>query len=280
MGVAVVTDSTGSLHPDDAEREGITVVPLQVIIGAESHLEGPDVTSETIAEALKGFVPVSTSRPSPEEFARIYERLAATGATAIVSVHLSSKMSGTVEAARVAAKDAPVPVHVVDSHQVGLATGFAAGRAARAAAEGADAEAVARLAETAGRSSSAYIYVDTMEYLRRGGRVNAAQALLGTALAVKPILTIRDGLVEPLEKVRTASKALARVENLAAEAALACVDGFEIGVQHLDNEVAARQVSAHLAERLGLESVPVDQLGAVIGAHVGPGTVGVTVTPL
>lgn len=277
--IAVVTDSTSSLSAEDAAREDITVVPLQVIIGAEVFTEGLDVTSEMIAEALAGFVPVSTSRPTPEHFLSVYEQLAAEGADEIVSIHLSSRMSGTLDSALLASKQAPVPVTCVDSTQVGIATGFAAGHAARARDAGEDVVGVAEAARRAGESSTALLYVDTLEYLKRGGRVGAAAALIGSALAVKPILTLSDGIVVPLERVRTQAKALARLEALAVEKAEACDDGFDIGVQHLAGLSTATAVAGRLATALGRESIPVDEVGAVIGAHVGPGMVAVTITP-
>lgn len=278
--IAIVTDSTASLDPADAAREGIEVVPLKVIIGADTYTEGVDVTSEMIAEALAAFLPVSTSRPTPEEFADVYARLAEEGATEIVSVHLSAKMSGTIDSARLAARRSLVPVTVVDTRQVGLGVGFAAGAAARARAAGGGVKEVVEAAEDVSRATVVSLYVDTLEYLRRGGRVGAAAALIGSALAVKPILTIQDGLVVPLERVRTAAKALARLEALAVEAAGACEDGYQIGIQHLANDSVARQVSERLATALERDDVPVDEVGAAIGAHVGPGMVSVTVSPL
>jgi len=277
--IGIVTDSTSSLSPADAEREGIAVVPLQVIIGAETYTEGVDVTADMIAEALASFVPVSTSRPTPDDFLAVYERLAADGAEAIVSVHLSAKMSGTLDSAILASKQASVPVTCIDSMQVGIATGFAAGRAASARDAGEDAIGVAEAAQRAGESSTVLLYVDTLEYLKRGGRVGAAAALIGSALAVKPILTITDGLVVPLERVRTQAKALARLEALAVEKATACEQGFDVGVQHLASPAVAMAVAERLAGALGLDSVGVDEVGASIGAHVGPGMISVTVTP-
>jgi DegV family protein with EDD domain len=279
MTIGIVTDSTSSLSVGDAEREGIEVVPLQVIIGADVFTEGDDVTADMIAEALAAFVPVSTSRPTPDDFLAVYERLASGGAEAIVSVHLSARMSGTLESAQLAAKQSPVPVTCIDSTQVGIATGFAAGRAALARDAGEDAAGVADAARRAGESSTALIYVDTLEYLRRGGRVGAAAALIGSALAVKPILTIDEGLVVPLERVRTKAKALARLEALAVEKAEACEHGFDIGVQHLASPTTASAVAERLATTLGRESVSVDEVGAAIGAHVGPGMISVTITP-
>lgn len=278
--IAIVTDSTASLSAEDAEAEGITVVPLKVIIGAATHTEGVDVTPDMIAEALRQFVPVSTSRPTPEEFLAVYEELAAGGATSIVSVHLSATMSGTFESAQLAAGRASIPVMCVDSRQVGIATGFAAGRAARTcAAGGTDADAVAA-ALGAGESSTVLMYVDTLEYLRRGGRIGSAAALIGSALAVKPLLTIEEGTVVPLERVRTTAKALSRVVTLAEKAAGRAPAGVELGVQHLANPDAAADVAARLAEALDMPEVPVNEVGAVIGAHVGPGMVAVTITPL
>lgn len=277
--IAVVTDSTASLDPADAEREGITVVPLKLVIGAATFTEGVDATSDDVARALKDFVPVSTSRPTPEEFAAVYARLAQEGHDAIVSVHLSAEISGTFESAQVAAREAPVPVMCVDTRQVGIATGFAAGRAAGVARAGGDEAAAVGAALAAGESSSVLMYVDTLEYLRRGGRVGAATALIGSALAVKPLLTLRDGVVVPLERVRTSAKAVARLEALVAEAAEAATEGYDIGVQHLANPDLADQVAERLAGALGRDRLPVNEVGAVIGAHVGPGMLAVTVTP-
>jgi DegV family protein with EDD domain len=279
MSIAVVTDSTSSLSPADAAREGIAVVPLQVIIGADTYTEGVDVTADMIAEALAAFVPVSTSRPTPDDFLEVYQRLADEGAEAIVSVHLSAKMSGTLDSAILASKQSPVPVTCIDSTQVGIATGFAAGRAAQARDAGEDATGVAEAARRAGESSTVLLYVDTLEYLKRGGRVGAAAALIGSALAVKPILTLDGGLVVPLERVRTQAKALARVESLAVEHARGCAAGFDIGVQHLASPTVAAEVAARLATALDRDAIGVDEVGASIGAHVGPGMIAVTVTP-
>ncbi len=279
MTVAIVTDSTASLSPTDATAEGISIVPLQVIIGADVYTEGIDVTSDMISDALANFVPVNTSRPTPADFLTVYTRLADEGADAIVSIHLSAKMSGTLDSALLAAQESPVPVTCIDSTQVGIATGFAAGRAAEARDAGDDAAGVADAARLAGEASTCLLYVDTLEYLKRGGRVGAAAALIGSALAVKPILTISDGLVVPLERVRTQTKALARLEALAVESAQACDKGFQIGVQHLSSLTVAEAVASRLTAALGIDPIAVDEVGAAIGAHVGPGMISVSVTP-
>jgi len=135
----IVTDSTAYLPAADVERHGIEVVPLHVVVGGRDHVEGQDITSQEVAAALREYTIVTTSRPTPQVFADTYERLAAEGADAIVSVHLSSQMSGTLEAARIAAAEAPVPVEVVDSETIGMAMGFAVVTGAERARAGADA---------------------------------------------------------------------------------------------------------------------------------------------
>ncbi len=258
------------------------MVPLQVVIGASSYDEGvPNgATPDLVARSLREWVPVSTSRPTPAAMLEAYERAAADGATEIVSVHLSSEMSGTYESAQVAAREAPVPVVPVDSRQVGMSVGFAVLAAADALDDGADAAGAARAAKARSEATTSLFYVDTLEYLRRGGRMGAAAALLGSALSVKPILRIDKGRVGPFERVRTSARALARLEELAVEAAGdAQVD---VAVAHLASPDRAEQLAAKLAERLadGLREreVFLGELGAVLGAHVGPGMVAVSIS--
>jgi DegV family protein with EDD domain len=286
--VVVVTDSTASLPAEVADEHGIVVVPLQVVIGADVFDEGsPEATPEAVAAALKEYRPVSTSRTAPEAFRAVYARLAAEGATEVVSVHLSGEMSGTFESAQLAARDAQVPVVCVDTRQVGVATGYAALAAARAVADGADAADAADVARELAARCSSYFYVDTLEHLRRGGRIGAAAALLGGALAVKPLLTIDDGVVSSLERVRTSSRALARLVELAVEAAgesgAAGGGDVDVCVAHLASPERAGQLATQLGERLaeqlGDREVWCGEIGAVLGAHVGPGMLAVCVAP-
>ncbi|QZY30249.1 DegV family protein [Nocardioides coralli] len=279
----VVTDSTASLPPAEAEERGIVVVPLQVVIGATSYDEGADgATPEMVAEALRDYRPVSTSRPSPAVMREVYERAAADGATEIVSVHLSGDMSGTFESAQLAARDTSVPVHAVDSRQVGIATGLAVLAASDVVLGGGSAAEAAAAARDRAEGTTSLFYVDTLDYLRRGGRIGAASALLGGALAVKPLLTIEDGRVATLEKVRTSGRALARLAELAVEAA---GDGpVEIGVAHLANpdraDHLADQLGTRLVDNLDGRAVRCGEVGAVLGAHVGPGMLAVCVARL
>lgn len=278
----VVTDSTASLPPEVAQERGIVVVPLQVVIGATVYDEGPEgATPEMVAEALREFRPVSTSRPSPALLGEVYARAAAEGADAVLSVHLSAEMSGTHESALLAAREAPVPVVVVDSRQVGVATGYAALAAADVVDAGGSVDEAAEAARRRAQLSTALFYVDTLEYLRRGGRIGATAALLGGALSVKPLLRIDDGRVVGLERVRTTSRALTRLEDLVVEAA---ADGaVDVCVSHLANPDRAADLARRLGDRLAANlegrAVWCGELGAVLGAHVGPGMVAVCVAP-
>ena len=279
----IVTDSTAMLPPEVAAERGIVVVPLQVVIGATVYDEGTPggATPDLVAGALKEWTPVSTSRPAPAALQAAYEQAARDGATAVLSLHLSGEMSGTFESAQLAARDSPIPVTVVDSRQVGVATGFAALTAADALDAGGSVEEAAAAARKRAESSRSRFYVDTLEYLRRGGRIGAAAALFGGALSVKPLLQIADGRVATLEKVRTSAKALSRLEELAVQAA----DGQQIDlcVAHLASPDRAAQLTERLgqrlAENLSDREIWSGELGAVLGAHVGPGMLAVCVSP-
>ncbi|MEH0578826.1 MULTISPECIES: DegV family protein [Streptomyces] len=276
--VAIVTDSTAYLPQRTMERHGITSVPLTVVLGDQALEEGNEISTRSLAQALQKRRPVTTSRPSPQLFAETYRRVAESGATGIVSLHLSAELSGTYDAAVLAAREAPVPVRVVDTGMVAMALGFCALSAAEAAETGGTIDEAVTAAEKRAAATSAYFYVDTLDYLRRGGRIGAAQALLGSALAVKPLLQLNEGHIGLLEKVRTASKAIARLEELVADRAGSEV--VDIAVHHL----AAPDRAAALADRLrsrvpGLADLHVSEVGAVIGAHTGPGLLGVVVSP-
>jgi DegV family protein with EDD domain len=274
----VVTDSTASLSLDEAATLGIAVVPLEVVISGQTGLDVLEVSADRVATALTGSEPVSTSRPAPARFMAAYERARENGATEVVSVHLSGELSGTVDAARLAARESSIPVTVIDSRQVGLGVGFAVLTAARMAQAGAVADEIAAEVNRICAATSMLFYVDTLEFLRRGGRIGAASAFLGSVLAVKPLLEVTDGHIEPVEKVRTSARAVARLEELVVARA---GDGpVRLGVHHLAAPDRAENVRASLADRLPDASpILVRELGAVIGAHVGPGVVAVAVSP-
>ena len=275
--VVVVTDSTAYLPTGLADELSVRVVPLQVVLGGRSGAEGSEVTPAQVAAALAAWVPVSTSRPTPTEFAAVYREALQGGACGVVSLHLSRELSGTWDSARLAAGEVGADsIRVVDSRSAAMGLGFAVLAAAKAAAAGGSPEEVYAAAVGTAERTTTLFYVDTLEHLRRGGRIGAAQALLGTALSVKPILHVREGRIVPLEKVRTVSKGIARLEALAVAAAGA--GPADVAVHHL----AAAERAALLAERLRTRLPQVGQfyaseVGAVVGAHVGPGVLGVVV---
>lgn len=274
--VTVVTDSTAALAVGVLEKYDVDVVALQVVLGGRVGSEGVDIGPADVAAALTARAAVSTSRPSPQAFVGAYAAAAADGADAVVSIHLSGGLSGTVEAARLAAADAAVPCHVVDSRSTAMGLGFPVLAAAEAAGAGAPADEVVAVAEAAVRRTRALFYVDSLDALRRGGRIGQAAALVGSALMVKPLLHVVDGRIGVLEKVRTASKALARLEDLVAEEA---GDGpVDAAVHHLAAPERAAALASRLRSRLpGVQTTYVSEVGAALGAHVGLGLLGVVI---
>ena len=276
VGVRVITDSTCYLPPGVAQAAGIIVVPVQVIVAGQAFDETQDEHAHRVADALRDWQPVTTSRPSPERFAQAIEDARLDGATGIVIATLSGSMSATHESALIAAKECDLPIRVIDSRTIAMALGFGVLDGAAAAADGADLDTVAQAIERTVSATTVLFYVDTMEYLRRGGRVSAARAVVGHALKVKPLLTVRDGSVHLLEKVRTSQRALGRLGDLANDAA---TPGARFAVQHL----AAQERADALAVRLRMDHPDAEvvecAVGGVVGAHVGPGMVAVVVAP-
>jgi DegV family protein with EDD domain len=281
-GVAVVTDSTSSLARAAAARAGITVISLQVVLDGQTWPES-EVDPRLVAATLREGKRVTTSRPSSQAFSAVYGSLAAAGHQAVVSVHLSAKISGTCEAAELAARAAPIPVTVVDSRSLGMVTGFAALSGAECAFRGAPVAEVAATIRGRAEASTMYFYVENLDYLRRGGRIKAGTALIGSALSVKPLMTITDGEIRLHERVRTASKAIARLGELGSAGVARAASrnaGVDVAVHHLDNREAAERLRAELTGRIGHQGdVVISELSAVVGGHVGPGTLGVVVAP-
>ncbi|CCG02495.1 DegV family protein [Blastococcus saxobsidens] len=279
MRVAVLTDSTAYLPRALADEYGIHVVPLYVVLAGRSGREGEDISSEDVARALSSRGQrVSTSRPTPGDFLAAYRAELDAGADRLVSVHLSAELSGTWDAARVAASQVGEHiVSVVDSRSAAMGLGFAVVAAARAAADGADRDTVVRAAREAADGTRTLFVVETLEHLRRGGRIGSAAAVLGSALAVKPVLHVVDGKVVPLEKVRTSARALSRlVQHVVDHAGDREVS---LAVHHLAAPERADRLVTELRERVpGLRELHVSELGAAIGAHVGPGSVGVVIS--
>lgn len=275
--VRVVTDSTSCLPPT-AHDSDPRIVPLRVVTEEESYDEGVDVTSAAVVRMLDGGTRVSTSQPPPERFAEAYRDLADDGARAVVSLHLSGELSGTVGSANTAAARSPLAVRVVDSRTVGPGLGFAARAAARCAAAGCDATHVADRAREVAESSTSVFVVDSLEYLRRGGRLSTTVATLGTVLGVRPILTMRDGRIELAQRVRTRAAGMERLLDLASES-IAGATRPVVGVQHFGAPDRAGTLAGRLRTRTRVD-VEISEISTVIGVHVGPGTLAVVVADL
>lgn len=276
MSTAIVTDSTAYL-PNGAVGAGVLVVPLRVQLGSRTAVDGVDITADDVVAALRAHVRVSTSRPSPAEFAAAYQSCLAAGADHIVSIHLASALSGTWESAVLASQDFGYGVvRVVDSRATAMGLGWAVLAAAEAARGGASAAEVQVAATEVIDRTRTLFYVDTLEFLRRGGRIGMAASLLATSLSVKPLLQMVEGQIVGLEKVRTSSKAISRLVGLTREAA---GDGpVDLAVHHLAAHVRARSVAEQLRASLPLlGELYVSELGPVLGAHLGPGAIGTVV---
>ncbi|HEX6350903.1 MAG TPA: DegV family protein [Candidatus Dormibacteraeota bacterium] len=275
--VAIVTDSTADLPADLARERGVTVVPLTVSLQGTDYLDGVDITAADFYRRLQagaGAV-ATTSQPAPARFQEAYHRLLEKH-DEVVSIHISEKLSGTYAAAVQGAElaGAGKRVRVVDSAMVSMPLGLMVLAASGAASGGSAREVVERLEELRAQVG-VFFMVATLEYLRRGGRIGAANALLGSVLQVKPVLTIREGEVTPLERVRTQERALARLVDLVREQDRG--HGLCAIVGHAASEATAERIASDIED--GCESLLVQPLGPVVGAHAGPGTVGVGCYP-
>ncbi len=272
-GVKIVVDSTCDLPRELRESHGITMVPLRVHFDPEVYLDHVDLTPSQFYEKLRtSSVHPRTSQPSPAEFAEVYGRLGGDGSR-IVSIHLSANMSGTYQSAVLGKSMVPgVEVEVIDSRSACLGTGLMALAAARAAGEGKSVEEIGRVVNRIRENLVLYFVVDTLDYLRRNGRIGRAQHLLGSLLQFKPILTIDDeGFVTSFDKARGKSRAFSRLIEIVKERV---PEGSEImlAVVHAEAPADAEKLVSELGASYNIREKVVTDLGPVIGTHVGPGT--------
>jgi len=257
------------------EELGVTIVPLQVIFGNEAYREGVDITTEEFYERLvKSRQLPTTSAPSVGDFQEVYERLLKE-VDSIVSIHIGGKLSATVQAAETARQslDKPERVEIVDSQATSLAMGFAIMEAVEAAGAGAKLAEVKAAAESAIQRTHVLFMLDTLEYLRRGGRIGRARAYLGALLSVKPILTLREGEVYPEERVRTRTRGLERI----IQSAIRHQNVKRAAVGHSTTADEAESIRERLAMAFPNVKVHLVRFGPVLGTHAGPGIVGVGV---
>jgi len=273
--VRVVTDSAADLPPEVVQDLGITVVPMLVLFGDEVCRDGIDLSSEEFFERLTTSpVLPTTSQPPVGAFLETYRRLAAE-TDEIVSIHVTARASGTWESALQGSKSlgGPTRIEIVDSESASMGAGFQVIAAARAAPAGASLEEVAAAARSVGRRVHVLALLETLEYLRRGGRIGRAQAFLGSVLNLKPLLTIRDGVIHPVARVRTRARALDQMFRQS----MAYGDLEEVAVIHgttpEDADMLARRVREHLPD----VPIYVGRLGPALGVHGGPGIIGMIV---
>ncbi len=276
MTTRIVTDSTSDLSPRLAQELGVSVVPLSVIFGDEVFKEGVEISHDLFYDRLvRGKVHPSTSAPSVGDFLEVYEPAVAAG-DEIVSIHLSSKLSATYNNACQAAAqlaEQGARIEVIDSLTVSFGLTFMATAAARASASGAGAEEIRSLVESMVPRVRIIVLLDTLEYVRRGGRIGRARAFLGSMLRVKPLLLIRDGEVHPGERVRTKALALERLYQIVTSS-----PGItELAVGYSTAPQDAEEMRKRLATAYPNVKVGVARLGPVLGVHGGPGTLGIGV---
>lgn len=277
--VRIVTDSTADLPKELAAKYEITVVPLKVIFnGEESFKDGVDIeTEEFYRRQVERREISTTSQPTPAEFASAYSRLAA-GGDSILSIHISSGLSGTYQSARLAEEMVPgADIRVIDSKVTSMGLGLIVLEAARAAAEGKSKEDILEIVNDRISKINVFFIVDTLEYLMRGGRIGKAQAFLGTILNIKPLLYLKDGLVQPYEKVRGKAKAIERLAQIVEEKV--GKQKIKCSLVHGMDPAGVEQLRQKITSRLNCDEPVVSKLGAVVGTHVGPGVLGIVFIP-
>jgi DegV family protein with EDD domain len=271
MSIRIVTDSTCDLPAEVIAKYGISVVPLYINIGKQGYLDGVDVSREQFYKNLPTYpAHPTTAAPSPLKFHSVYDSLADEGATQVLSIHISGALSAVVDTARIAAQETKsVPVTVFDSRQLSLGTGFLVETAAKLAAQGSTMGEIVNAMNDQIKRSHVFAAVDTLEFLRRSGRMNGTIAAMGTLLQLKPILTMYDGKPNA-ERVRTHGRAMLRLLEMLRDVGV--VERIAIVHTHALERVAElRSQAAHLLPEGDILSMDITP---VIGAHIGPGVVG------
>ena len=276
MAIRIVTDSVSDLPPALAAANDVTVVPAYVIIGNETYKDGVEITADRFYSRLPGLSRLpTTSQPTPGDFLEVYRRLLDQGHQ-IVSVHVSAKLSGTVNSATQAKASLgdSAPIEIVDSQFASAPMTLITLSAAQWARESSDYGEVARRVRQSIVRNHAFFVVDTLEYLQKGGRIGKAQAFLGGMLKVKPILSVRDGEVHPVERPRSMERAKNRLIEMVRD--LAPVR--QLNVSYSTDRVQALALRAELAELVDPEHLIESRFGPTLGTYLGPNALGVAVT--
>lgn len=276
--LSIVTDSTADLPVNIIKRYNITVVPLKVFFGQEVFLDGVEISADEFFRRQVAGDISSTSQPSPAEFVEYYKPLIESG-DEIISIHISGKMSGTVQSANLAKKMLDYQgLDVVDSGVTSIVLGIMVINMARAIEEGKTKMEVLAMVDSMRSDLSIYFMVDSLTYLQRGGRIGKAQAFLGTLLNVKPILTLKDGQVFPQEKVRGRTKAIGRLVSILTER-YGQGSRIQCCITHGWFQEGAEELRELLVQNFACTEILDSRLGPVVGTHTGPGLVGVVCLP-
>ena len=271
--IGIVTDSTAYLSQELIEQHKLSVVPVQVIIDGEAFSDSTDLLTSKVIPALRSNQTVTTARPSVQNFVEIYQAQVSAGAKSILSIHLSSELSGTYESAVLAARQMNVPVTAIDSRGVAGFLQLVVLNAVRLRSQGLEISEIENVLTKQCARIKMYFYVDTLEFLERGGRLSAFKSKVGQFLTVKPILKMQDGKVELQELVRSETKALNRIIDLACDQGTA----HTFLINHIASPDRALLISEAICDELKIEPINIVTAGAVVGAHVGPGTVAVVI---
>jgi DegV family protein with EDD domain len=281
MSVGIVCDSTCDLGLEWFDENDVVMVPLKVMFGEETFLDWIDLNPTDFYARLETAPALpTTSQPTPAQFSEAYQRLADQGAEEIVSIHLTAALSGTYESATMAAKDAPVPIRVVNTNRVTQGTGLVIKAAVEARDAGKDAVEVERIAVETAKSSQLYFVLDTLEYLVKGGRAGKASGLAASVLSIKPVLIFNDeGTIEPYSKERGTKKAYAALAKHVAE--LSADRKLRMSVFHaVSPDLADELITALDDAGANYQLDSVGSIGAVIGTYAGPRAVGLAFYPL
>ncbi|PRO65268.1 DegV family protein [Alkalicoccus urumqiensis] len=279
--IVIVTDSTADIPEALANELGIKVVPLKVHFGEDTYEDGVDLTSSQFYEKLSASETIpTTSQPTPGQFEEVYQELNEDGVEQILSIHLSSKLSGTYQSAYIAQQTLgdSVPVEVIDSRRASYAIGIIAAEAARMAAQGESLESIRQRIDEMLEDTTVFFMVDTLEYLQKNGRIGKASALVGSLLKIKPILSLNEaGEVYPFEKVRGSRKAAEKIVSEFRNR----FNGrpVHVGISHAQAPAEASAFMDRMKESFDVQQEVITDIGPVIGTHVGPGTVSISVAP-
>lgn len=276
----LITDSTADLPPDLVEKYDIEIVPLKIHLGEETYRDYFDINLDEFYNQLRttDLFP-TTTQPSPQDFVETYRKLSLED-DCLISIHISSKLSGTYQSAMMAVQQLPkLKIHLIDSQQASLALGMTVIAAAKAIEEKKEVDEVLSLINDIISQTKIYFSVDSLEYLRRGGRIGKAQSLLGAILKIKPLLALKDGEVVPVEKLRGQQRLIRRIVQLVQDEAIN-IRALRVCLMHAGNEELLSILSQQLEGIENLELACTGKIGGVITSHIGPGAIGISYYPV